>query len=243
MILTCPTCDTQYFADDNTIGDSGRSVKCAACGHSWHVHGKGGAASDVPVAVAGQAHEAYRERVRERKQRKSRLAASMAWLVMAILFSVLGASAVFFRNDVVRAWPESANAFRMVGLEVNRYGLDFNTIEPIRTFDGTTPLLTVSGSVINISRTSQPGASVRIGLRDEQGAEVAVLLAPLDRDMLAPGESASFSARLENPPVAALDIELYFINSDGSQATSGQGGGQIAADPQSETVAEETGAP
>ena len=37
MILTCPECETQYFADDSTIGESGRTVKCATCGHSWFV--------------------------------------------------------------------------------------------------------------------------------------------------------------------------------------------------------------
>ena len=40
MILTCPHCETQYFADDSTIGESGRTVKCAACGGSWFVEPK-----------------------------------------------------------------------------------------------------------------------------------------------------------------------------------------------------------
>lgn len=228
MILTCPSCDTQYFADDATIGDSGRSVKCAACNHSWHVHGDGGVKNGPAIAAAGGAHEAYRERVRERRQRKSRFAASMAWLMTAIVFSVLGASAIIFRNDVVRIWPQSAEAYKGLGLEVNRFGLDFNTIEPLRTFDGTTPVLTVTGTVVNISSISQPGANVFISLRDENGIEVGSLTAPMSPWSLAPGAEATFEARLENPPVAAFDLELSFISSDGAK-TPGQGGGSVEA--------------
>lgn len=228
MILTCPSCDTQYFADDTTIGDSGRTVKCAACGHSWHVTGQGAEGASAPAAVAGGAHEAYRERVRERRQRKSRFAASMAWFISGIVLAGLIASALIFRNDVVRVWPEAAKAYKGLGLEVNRFGLDFNTIEPARTFDGTIPVLTVTGEVINISSVEQPGADVRISLRDENGLEVGVLRAPMSLDSLAPGAEASFEARMENPPVAAFDLELSFVDNAGTQ-TPAQGGGSVGA--------------
>jgi len=36
MILTCPSCGTQYVVKDGTIPPSGRQVRCAACKHSWH---------------------------------------------------------------------------------------------------------------------------------------------------------------------------------------------------------------
>ena len=36
MILTCPSCGTQYAVKDGAIPDGGRKVRCAACGHSWH---------------------------------------------------------------------------------------------------------------------------------------------------------------------------------------------------------------
>ncbi|HET7316900.1 MAG TPA: zinc-ribbon domain-containing protein [Sphingomicrobium sp.] len=36
MILTCPSCGTQYAVKDGAIPKAGRQVRCASCGHSWH---------------------------------------------------------------------------------------------------------------------------------------------------------------------------------------------------------------
>ena len=35
MILTCPSCGTQYVVKDGAITPSGRQVRCKACQHSW----------------------------------------------------------------------------------------------------------------------------------------------------------------------------------------------------------------
>ncbi|MGI8612276.1 MAG: zinc-ribbon domain-containing protein [Sphingomicrobium sp.] len=36
MILTCPSCGTQYVVKDGAIPKHGRQVRCASCKHSWH---------------------------------------------------------------------------------------------------------------------------------------------------------------------------------------------------------------
>ncbi len=36
MILTCPSCSARYLIASDTIGDSGRAVRCAKCKTEWH---------------------------------------------------------------------------------------------------------------------------------------------------------------------------------------------------------------
>jgi len=226
MILTCPSCETQYFADDSTIGDSGRTVKCAACAHNWFVPGKLGTVEDAVIidgdsaeaTAALGAHEAYRKTVREKRQRKSRLAAFTSWAVTGALFFILGAGTVVFRNEIVKVWPQSASAFNFVGLDVNPFGLDFAQTDAQRTFDGTTPILNVTGAVSNVSRSARKTPNVRVGLRDEAGREVAFILTDINPAQIAPGDTGNFTATLPSPPMDAYDLELSFVELGGARS-------------------------
>jgi predicted Zn finger-like uncharacterized protein len=48
MILTCPSCGTQYVVKDGAIPPGGRQVRCTACKHHWH---------QDPEGVAGEVEE------------------------------------------------------------------------------------------------------------------------------------------------------------------------------------------
>ncbi len=52
MILTCPSCGTQYVVKDGAIPPGGRQVRCASCKHSWHQDPEAGAepAQTDPIA-------------------------------------------------------------------------------------------------------------------------------------------------------------------------------------------------
>jgi predicted Zn finger-like uncharacterized protein len=57
MILTCPSCGTQYVVKDNAIPPEGRQVRCAACKHSWHQDPEEGAQDAQPPAATDAAYE------------------------------------------------------------------------------------------------------------------------------------------------------------------------------------------
>ena len=50
MILTCPSCGTQYVVKDDAIPPGGRQVRCAACKHSWHQDPERVATAEAEVA-------------------------------------------------------------------------------------------------------------------------------------------------------------------------------------------------
>src|SRR4051794_29864433 len=64
MILTCPSCGTQYVVKDGAIPPQGRQVRCASCKHSWHQDPESGSAPEqatvtdaAPQAGTGQVSE------------------------------------------------------------------------------------------------------------------------------------------------------------------------------------------
>ena len=52
MILTCPSCGTQYVVKDGAIPPQGRQVRCASCKHSWHQDAEPPALVDDEESVA-----------------------------------------------------------------------------------------------------------------------------------------------------------------------------------------------
>ena len=52
MILTCPSCGTQYVVKDGAIPPQGRQVRCAACKHSWHQDPEAQAGADEEETIA-----------------------------------------------------------------------------------------------------------------------------------------------------------------------------------------------
>ena len=52
MILTCPSCGTQYVVKDGAIPPAGRQVRCKACQHSWREFPS---ASEIPPEPKAEA--------------------------------------------------------------------------------------------------------------------------------------------------------------------------------------------
>ena len=208
MILTCPECETQYFAEEATIGDSGRTVKCATCGHSWFV-GPDGRQLGRPGGTG--AHEAYWLKVRERRQRQSRQAAITAWTTVIALFAVILSGMYFLRGEVVQRWPASASTYAQLGLEVNRFGLDFLETRADRFFEGTTPILEVRGNLKNIRRREVDAPFIRVDMLDEAGAVIASSYAPIVPAQIEAGDIAAFAARIENPPYESFELDVSLV--------------------------------
>lgn len=231
MILTCPSCSAQYFADDKAIGEAGRTVRCAACAHSWFVRPELSLEEEINASDLSREkvermrkasipaeptapHLAYREKELSKKRNGSRMAVIAAWGGTAAVFFALGIAAILQRDDVVRVFPQASSAYAMAGLEVNRFGLEFADVTADRIFDGTTPVLTVSGTIVNVSKRTQMVPNVRIDLRNDAGADVESALIAPEATSLAPGEQLTFNSRLDSPSLEAYDLAVTFVEID-----------------------------
>lgn len=241
MILNCPSCDARYFIDDAAVTEAGRTVRCTACGYSWFARptldlagGAGGELTREQVERARQGarqepHNQIRDKQANRRKQARLMATLIAWSVVAVSAAGVAGAAYVFREDIVRAWPQASTAYASVGLPVNPYGLDFGPLTTERTFDGTTPVLSVQGVVRNTGTRPRSAPLVEISLFDEAGKALVTWTAPLDRATVAPGEEAVFSSRMESPPLEALRLDVAFVRPGpegaGSSAASSRDAG------------------
>lgn len=215
MILICPNCGTQYFAADAQSIGEGQTVRCQACGTEWQ--------PDPPAATAASekgAHEVYLARKRARAARARSVARITAWSVVLLLAVGVVVGSGLYRNEIVRYWPQSATAFNALGLDVNRFGLEPRDISPKRTFNGTTPVLTITGRAENITRVDQPAPLVRIGLLDEFDNEITVETVSLDRPSVPARGSAGFEVLIDNAPVEAYRLDISFVRPAGGEESA-----------------------
>nr|WP_300998366.1 FxLYD domain-containing protein [Hyphomonas sp.] len=136
----------------------------------------------------------------------------MSWVVIGVIFVALTGAFFFFRNEVVKAWPQSASVYRLFGLEVNRFGLEFEGVVHTRTFNDTIPIVTVTGRAVNVAKATIETPGVRVDLKDEAGEIVATRFSYVTPVELAPGAAGQFGVVVEPTPIESYEIELTFVD-------------------------------
>ena len=237
-------------------------MRCATCGHAWHAklqdEGETALATDDTGLTREQVerlrqtaqanskaragpHAEFRAREHAKRKRAKGQAASIAWISTGVIFLAGIGAAVMFRNEVAQAFPKVASLYRVVGLDVNRYGVTLENVVAKRSFDGTTPVLTVTGAAVNISDEPRPTPALRVTLKDEGGKEVQTWTDKLAVAQLGPGERTEFTSRFEAPPVETYRLTVTFAydgepdgkeaNVEATEAGPGEGDAHAPAKP------------
>jgi predicted Zn finger-like uncharacterized protein len=251
MILSCPACSTRYSVPDTAVGAKGRTVRCAACAHSWRVeawHADGATfitnapppppppPAPEPPPPPKPPHRAYRAKVEQRKRNFRRTVAAGGWGAAAASLAVALGLGWAFRADIVRALPQTASAYALTGTEVNMYGLAIENMVSERVMEDGEPALAVRAELRNIDRRARRTPLVRFDLRDASGeAFFAWTVAP-DAAELAPGQSLPVAAVLISPPDRAVDVVMTLTDTPAGPLAApsgeGAGSGQDPAAPQ-----------
>lgn len=245
MILTCSSCGTRYSVDGSKFPASGRTVRCAKCGHSWH---QAAEAPPEPVvepdlpppaasspASAGPSEEPERfsampaaglsptrafaptPAVAEPRPPLGPVLAVVAgWAGLIAVVLLIAVSAVRYRQDIAVIWPQSAGVYSSLGLHVNTSGIDFRQVDYRRESEDGQVVLAVTGMIVNAGSRQLPvPQNVRVTLSDANNHELYHWTFKPNATVLGPGQSVHFITRLSSPPAAARHLEVRFAK-DGS---------------------------
>ena len=128
------------------------------------------------------------------------------FLSLSTLTTAMGAlviALVIWRVDVVKLMPQTADFYKLVGLEVNLRGLAIKDVKiGSETVDGK-PVLVIEGVIIDEIKKPVDLPRLRFVVRDAKGTEIYAWNAVLEQSVLRPGEKAWFRSRLASPPAEA----------------------------------------
>ena len=225
MIVSCPVCRTRYRVDQEALrGQSGRTVRCANCGHIWHqaaapelaadgdeakTNGRIEPALEVPPRPATTLEVPPRQRaLPEPARRRSRWRA-LRWLLAAALLALaVVAGIVIARGAVVALWPPAARLYALAGFsaEPPGAGLKIEKLAPSRTPDG----LLIEGDIANDGKTTQNLPRLRVALRDSAEKEVQFKIIDPPKPRLPPGAVAHFKTPFDHPDDTATGVVVTF---------------------------------
>jgi predicted Zn finger-like uncharacterized protein len=232
MILTCPSCGTQYVVKDGAIPPEGRQVRCASCKHSWHQDPEGASEAAVqdpaveqapiepPAEDARQDRETGDESLAEATliEPRSGTAAEERAFEEATIDSE--AATAPEAPAVEQAEPTSGtsgkpqsdmataeNAEGVAGVTASPLALVTTHMDRQRLASGN-ELLTVTGRVINPTGKEQDVPPLQAQLKTRAGKVVySWTIAPPART-LGPGASASFNSAEVNVPPGGDELTI-----------------------------------
>jgi predicted Zn finger-like uncharacterized protein len=173
-------------------------------------------AAEDPAAQAREPAEDI-ETIAARRSRRAAKKSRARWPLSRLQSGVLALVLINivligWRSDVVRAMPQTASFYALLGLPVNLRGLTFDgVVTSIEQHDGV-PILVVEGNVFNAARKAEDLPRLKFIVRNAARQEIYSWTAVPARNVLQPGEVEPFRTRLASPPLDAHDLILRFIN-------------------------------
>ncbi|MDO9708940.1 zinc-ribbon domain-containing protein [Paracraurococcus lichenis] len=133
MRISCPACEATYEVPDRLIG-TGRTLRCKACRHAWHVGPATPAAAPEPAPAPPAPPPAQRTDLpppvatrprppqpiepplprTESPPPRAGAALAAAWIGSILAVAGMVAALWVFRAEVVAAWPPAARLFALL---------------------------------------------------------------------------------------------------------------------------------
>lgn len=245
MILTCPNCSARFMIDGHALGAGGRTVRCGACGHSWlqlpepaRAEPEAGAAPPQPASAAAESEAPPAAGEKSEKQRgRRRKAAELAeasgaaaaprrgvsrvlvWFVFVFIVAAIVLGGYRYRQEVVDVWPPAIWLYQKLGLSVRAHGYGLHVPPESMRFqretEAGTPILVVSGEILNQSDKPQRVTPMRIELLDKDFRVLRTERVTIENRVIDPGKRIPFRTSIPNFPPEAGSARITFEVSGG----------------------------
>ena len=215
MILACPTCRTRYKVEDEVLSrPSGRTVRCASCGHSWLYRATLPAPTPLPRLRENLESPAPEEPPTTPRPAITapasprRRGSGLGWVLLILLVGGAAIGAIFARDQIVAMWPPAVQYYEMIGIKTEPLGagLDIGNINSTRNADG----LIVEGDITNRTKVPRTVPELRVALRDANNHELIFKTVNPPRERLLPGETSHFVVGFLPAPDAANGVMVTF---------------------------------
>lgn len=131
---------------------------------------------------------------------------------VTIGMATLAVGLLVWRAEVVRAMPQTAAFFKVLGFGVNLRGLEFANVRVTTEAVNGAQVFVIEGDVVNITRKPLELPRLRFAVRDSKGHEVHAWNAVLEQPALGVNEKVAFRSRLATPPPDAREITARFFH-------------------------------
>lgn len=142
---------------------------------------------------------------------------TIGWVALVVVVVGVVTGVFFGREQIVQFWPPAARLYDLMpasGEPVNRVGLELRNLSHSTAVVAGKPVLQIAGEVVNITQEMRPVPRIRIALRDAGAKEIHFWTAIPDDIQIAPGAITTFTTELSDPPAAARDLSVTFLDDD-----------------------------
>jgi predicted Zn finger-like uncharacterized protein len=148
-------------------------------------------------------------------RRKRGFARVLVWFAFVFVLTAIVLGGIQYRQEIVRIWPPAFRLYQALGLDVEPVSgqllrVPQDSIKFRRETEGGTPILVVSGEILNESKKAQRVTPMRIDLLDKENRVLRTERIKLDDQVLDPGKKLPFQTSIPNYPPEAVAVRITF---------------------------------
>jgi hypothetical protein len=137
------------------------------------------------------------------------------WIGLAAILLLIVWGGVRYREAIASVWPQTSSLYAALGMPVNTRGIAFTSVSYRRETEAGQQVLTVNGTLVNVSGRDVPVPKIEVTLTDNSQRKVDHWVFSPGISQMKPGERIAFATRRTNPPSEARHLEMAFAEAGG----------------------------